>query len=259
MSPLLGISGIAYCVYFVLTAPHTGFRGYMEPAAIVMVGLCPPSVMLLSYTLKDFGMGLATLFRAMFAVNRRTQVEVVNVLTHGSALVRSEGIGALIKIRDRVSYSLMRDGLSLIVNDFTPEEIRHNLAARIQTKQMQMAAASSLFENMARVCPGVGMIGTLVGLIAMLSNLQDPASIGSGMAMALVTTLYGLFLGTALYGPFGEKIAIEAEKMYEVDMMVLEGVLHLKNKKSSVHLKDIMKTYGTGVANTDKQTQARPA
>lgn len=259
MSPILGLCGIAYCVYFVVNAPHNGFRGYLEPSAIVMVGLCPPSVMLLSHTLKDFLVGFVTLFQAMFATNRRAQAEVINVLTHGSALVRTEGIGSLIKIRDRVRYDLMRDGLSLIVNDFSADEIHHNLTARIQAKQMHMAAASNLFENMSKACPGVGMIGTLVGLISMLSNLQDPSTIGSGMAMALVTTLYGLFLGTALYGPFGEKIALEAEKTYDTDMMVLEGVLHLKNKKSSVHLKDIMKTYGTGAAAADKNAQTRSA
>ncbi len=258
MSPIIGITGIAYCVYFVISAKHGGFKGYLEPTAIVMVGICPPSVMLLSHTLGDFATGFAALFRAMFAANRRAQNEVIKVLTHGSALVRNEGIGALLKIRNHVKYELLRDGLSLIVNDFSSEEIRHNLMARIQSKQMHMAAASSLFENMSKVCPGVGMIGTLVGLIAMLSNLSDPASIGSGMAMALVTTLYGLFLGTTVYAPFGEKISIEAEKMYDTDMMVLEGVLHLKNKKSSVHLKDIMKTYGSGQVG-EKQAQARPA
>ena len=88
------------------------------------------------------------------------------------------------------------------------------------------------------------MIGTLMGLIGMMSNLSDPATIGSGMALALITTLYGLLLGTILYAPFGEKIAIEAEKSQELNLMVMEGVLALKGKKSSVHLKNIMSTYG---------------
>ena len=99
------------------------------------------------------------------------------------------------------------------------------------------------FENMAKVSPGVGMIGTLLGLIGMMSQISDPSTIGSGMALALITTLYGLLLGTLLYAPFGEKISIEAEKILEIDTLVLEGVLALKDKKSSLHLKDIMKTY----------------
>ncbi len=88
------------------------------------------------------------------------------------------------------------------------------------------------------------MMGTLLGLISMLSKLSDPASIGSGMALALVTTLYGLLLGTIIYAPFSEKIAIEAEKIYKLDMLVFDGVMALKGKKSSVHFRDIIKTYG---------------
>ena len=75
------------------------------------------------------------------------------------------------------------------------------------------------------------MIGTLLGLIDMMSQISDPATIGSGMALALITTLYGLLLGTILYAPFGEKIAIEAEKVNKLDLLVLEGVIALKGQK----------------------------
>ena len=148
-----------------------------------------------------------------------------------------------------MKYDLLRDGLSLILNDFTSDEIRHNLQAKINTKQARMGTASHLFENMSKVCPAVGMIGTLIGLITMLSNLKDPSTIGGGMAIAMVTTLYGLMLGTIIYAPFGEKIAIEAEKVSSLDEMVLEGVLLLKNKKSSLHFKDIVKTYSKDKAS----------
>ena len=96
---------------------------------------------------------------------------------------------------------------------------------------------------MSKVSPGVGMIGTLLGLIGMMSQIADPSTIGSGMALALITTLYGLILGTIIYAPFGEKIQIESDRIQELDLLVLEGVLALKGKKSSAHLKDIMKTY----------------
>ena len=72
------------------------------------------------------------------------------------------------------------------------------------------------------------------------------------MLFRSITTLYGLLLGTILYAPFSEKIAIEADKILELDLLVLEGVLALKGKKSSIHLKDIMKTYGGGPKNAGK-------
>lgn len=244
LSALVGIGGIIYALYFVFTHPHTGFNGFWDVTAAVLIGVTPPCIMLLSHTLVDLFRGFAIFVRSAFNRVNKTQTEVIEVLTRCSALVRTEGIGALSRERNGIRYELMRDGLSLILNDFSADEIRHNIQAKIHSKQAKMGTASHLFENMSKACPAVGMIGTLIGLITMLANLKDPASIGGGMAIAMVTTLYGLMLGTIIYAPFGEKIAIESEKVLALDQMILEGILLLKNKKSSLHLKDIVKTYG---------------
>ena len=63
------------------------------------------------------------------------------------------------------------------------------------------------------------------------------------MALAMITTLYGLCLGTIIYGPWGEKLVLEAEKSLEVDLMIIEGILNIKGKKSSAHLRDLVKSY----------------
>ena len=266
MSPIIGLAGIGFSLYFVFSSPLEGFRGFYDLPSLVMLALCPPSIMLLSHTIGDFLTGIGALIKAQFGGQKRTQVEVINILTHASALVRAEGIGALLRIRDKIRYELLRDGISLIVNDFTSDEIRHNLTAKINAKQTRMQLAANLFENMAKVSPGIGMIGTLLGLVEMMANLNDPTTIGGGMALAMITTLYGLLLGTIIYGPCSEKIGLEADKNMEIDMMVLEGVLTLKGKKSSIHLKDIMKTYanknvpaGGGDSNNRPQQYRRSA
>lgn len=244
MSAIMGIFGIVFSLWYVVTISSPGFQGYYDKPSLVLLLIMPPSVMLLSHSLSDFATGAQILFNAMFRTPQRAQTEVIDILTKSSALVRANGIGALVNVRGQIRYDLLRDGLSLIVNDFSPDEIRHNLTNKINAKQSRMALASNLFENMSKVSPGVGMLGTLLGLITMMANLKDPSGIGSGMALAMITTLYGLLLGTLLYGPMSEKISLEAEKSLDVDLMVLEGVLSLKNKKSSIHMKDIMNTYG---------------
>ncbi len=244
MSPIIAIFGISFSIWFALTQHGTSFGGYFDKTALVLIGVMPPSVMLLSHSLHDFVVGCKILFDSLFRAPQRVHGEVIDVLTKSSALVRANGIGALVNARSHIRYELLRDGISLIVNDFSPDEIRHNLTNKINAKQSRMALAVNLFENMSKLCPGVGMIGTLIGLISMMSNLKNPDQIGPGMALAMITTLYGLLIGTVLYGPCGEKISLEAEKTLEVDLMVLEGVLGLKNKKSSIHMKDIMNTYG---------------
>lgn len=254
MSTVLGICGIVFSLYFAFSHEGSGFKGFLDPAAMVLLGIGPPSIMLLSHGVTDFITGVRLVFSSMFFGSRRHHEEVIMTLTEASKAVRSEGIGAVIAFRDKARYPLLRDGLSLIINDFKTEEIRHNLSARVNAKQGHMQVAANLFENMAKLSPGVGMIGTLMGLIGMLSHMDDPSRIGSNMAMAMITTLYGLMLGTIVYGPWGEKVALEAERVQEIDMLVVEGILNIKGKKSSVHLKDIMKTYGAG-----KKTDEAPA
>lgn len=243
LSLILGIAGIFYSLYFTVTHHGSGFDGFYDKTALVLLLLMPPSVMLLSHTITDFYVGLTILLKALFRTQGRREKEVIEVLTASSALVRAEGIGALMKVRNRVKYPFLRDGLSLILNDFSSEEIRHNLQNKINAEQMRMSLASNLFENISKLSPGVGMIGTLVGLISMMANLKNPDQIGAGMALAMIGTLYGLLLGTLIYGPFSEKISLEAERNLQIDLMILEGILTLKGKKSSIHMRDIMNTY----------------
>lgn len=259
MSSILGLLGILYGLYFVFTAKQGGFTGFVDIPSAVLLGILPPSIMLLSHKISDFALGIKILLQSMFQNSRKKQNAVINSLTICSSRVRSDGVGSLVQERNKLTYDLLVDGVSLIINNFSFEEIKHNLYAKINARQSQMALASNLFENMSKVSPGVGMIGTLLGLINMMRNIADPATIGSGMALALITTLYGLFLGTLLYAPCGEKIQIEAEKIYELDLLVLEGVLALKGKKSSVHLKDIMKTYGNTKSEKTQNTAINSA
>jgi len=243
MSMLIGMIGIVGSLAFIFTYKSQGYQGYFDLPSIVLVGIAPPSVMLLSHTIVDFLTGIRLLISSIISQGRRNHMEVIETLTVASKAVRSDGLGAVMPIRDKARYDLLRDGLSLIINDFRPEEIKHNLMARINQKQSHMALASSLFENMSKVSPGVGMIGTLLGLIQMMANMSDPSALGTGMALAMITTLYGLLLGTVIYGPLGEKIAIEAEKSLEIDLLVVDGILNIKGKKSSAHLKDLLKSY----------------
>ena len=247
MSGLLGICGIAVGLYYIFTFKASNFVGFLDIPSLVFLCVLPPSIMLLSHQLADFWTGIQILFRALFHNTTREQRSIIQSLSVCSAKIREQGMGSLMEERKKAQYDLLNDGLSMILNNFTFDEVHHNLQAKIDFRQTKLTLASHLFENMARVSPGVGMIGTLVGLVHMMSNLSDPGSIGSGMAIALLTTLYGLLLGTILYAPFGEKISIEAEKIYQLDMLVLEGVLALKDKKSSLHLKNIVKTYGKQV------------
>lgn len=238
-----GLSGFSLALWYLLSQGSEHFNGFWNPAAAVLLGLGPLSVILMSHSFVDFISGLRTLFSIAFLNQKREMNTIANQLSTMSSSVRNEGVGILAKYKPALRNPLLKDGITLILSSFTAEEIRHNLTAKVNTKQTQFTHAATLFENLGKLCPGMGMLGTIIGLVKMLSNMSDPTMLGPGMAIALLTTLYGLLLGTVVYTPIGEKISIYAEKTLQLDLMILEGVLLLKEKKSQAHLRDVLNTY----------------
>jgi chemotaxis protein MotA len=258
---LFGLSGFSWSLWYLLSRGSDQFSGFWNPAAAVLLGVGPLAVILMSHSFVDFISGLKTLFSIAFLNQKKEMNTIANQLATMTSSVRNEGVGILTRYKPAINNPMLKDGVTLILSGFTAEEIRHNLTAKINTKQTQFTHASTLFENLGKLCPGMGMLGTIVGLVKMLSNMSDPSTLGPGMAIALLTTLYGLLLGTVVYTPVSEKISIYAEKTLQLDLMILEGVLLLKEKKSQAHLRDVLNTYsnhsGADKSGTADREQVR--
>ncbi|MEN9528250.1 MAG: hypothetical protein RI932_123 [Pseudomonadota bacterium] len=239
----VGLSGFACSLWYLLQHGSNQFQGFWDPAAAVLLGVGPLSVILMSHSFVDFVAGIRTLVSIAFLSQKKEMNQIANQLSTMTSAVRTEGVGILARYKEHIRNPLLKDGVTLILSGFTPDEIRHNLTAKINTKQTEYMHASSLFENLGKLCPGMGLLGTIVGLVQMLSNMSDPTRLGPGMAIALLTTLYGLLLGTVVYTPVSEKISIYAEKTLQRDLMILEGVMLMKEKKSHAHLRDVLSTY----------------
>lgn len=253
ISILVGLTAFAWSLWYLIFHGGEKFEGFWDPSSAVLLGVAPIAVMLMSHSFIDIFAGLRTLLSLAFLNQKKEMNQISNQLSTLSYAVRTEGIGILAKYKPQISNQLFKDGVTLILSSFTAEEIRHNLIAKINTKQTQFAHAVSLFESLGKLCPGMGLLGTIVGLVQMLSHMSEPAKLGPSMAIALLTTLYGIILGTVVYTPISEKIAIYAEKTLQLDLMILEGVLLLKEKKSQAHLRDVLNTY------SQEQTQGRTA
>ena len=103
--------------------------------------------------------------------------------------------------------------------------ILENEMAQTEARHMEWI---SLVNAWAGYAPGFGMMGTVIGLIGMLKNLEDKSSLGPNMAVALITTLYGSFLANWLFGPMGNKLMWQNGREMRAKDMVLEGVLSIQ-------------------------------
>ena len=101
MSSLIGIAGIFYGLRFVFLTESKGFTGYLDVSSLILLGILPPSIMLLSHKISDFFTGFKILIQSSLQNTIRTQNNVIDALTMCSARVRSEGIGGLVKERKK--------------------------------------------------------------------------------------------------------------------------------------------------------------
>jgi len=135
-------------------------------------------------------------------------------------------------------------GIDLVVTGYTGQEVREILANTVETTFQRQMVYTDILRNMGSTSPAFGMIGTLVGLIIMLDNMgEDPSSLGPGMAVALVTTLYGVLIARLVFLPAANKVQMREEIVRFRNYLLAEGLALLAERKSPRYIQDKMNSY----------------
>ena len=145
-----------------------------------------------------------------------------------SEKARREGILALEEGLDDLDDVFLKSGLRMVVDGTDGNVIRSILENEMNQMEARHMVGINLVTQWAGFGPGFGMLGTVIGLIGMLNNLEDKSSLGPNMAVALVTTLYGSMLANWLFGPMAQKLISQNSAELRSREMVLEGVLSIQ-------------------------------
>ncbi len=152
----------------------------------------------------------------------------IGTLVRLADVARRNGILALdAEVRDDGDAFLAR-AVRLVVDGYDPSAIESRLTDEMEATDARHASSRQVLESLGRLCPAFGMVGTLIGLIIMLRNMGDPSRIGPGMAVALLTTLYGLVLAYGVFVPLGQKLANRNDRELLNKTIVLKGVLAIQ-------------------------------
>jgi chemotaxis protein MotA len=154
---------------------------------------------------------------------------IIRILVEFSERARREGLLALEDNLQELDDEFMRKGVQLVVDGTDPEIIKNILYNELNQLQERHADGIKLFEDWGKLAPAFGMIGTLIGLVAMLANLEDKSSIGSGMAVALITTLYGAILANLIIIPVGNKLGDRNRVESLTKEIIIEGILSIQS------------------------------
>ena len=144
MSVLFGLTVFLWACKLVL---GTDLKLFYDRDSLILISVAPIAVAFMSHSFVDFFASVRTVFSMAFLNTTKEMNSISNNLTQLSGAVRTEGMGVIAQFKAKVSNALFRDGLTLILSGFTPDEIKHNLIAKINTRQSQFAQAVSLFET----------------------------------------------------------------------------------------------------------------
>ena len=165
-------------------------------------------------------------------------------------IARKNGLLAL--EGQEITNNFMKKGIDLCVDGHDPVLVQKMLDSEISQMLARHETGIRMFSNMATVAPAMGMIGTLVGLVKMLSNMSDPAAIGPAMAVALLTTLYGAVIANAFAQPIADKLA-RATELEEINSkLIMETIGGIQEGMNPRVLEQLLGTY---LANAKRPTQ----
>ncbi len=136
-------------------------------------------------------------------------------------------VKGLLSLEDKLAEAedaFLRSSLMLVVDSVEPEKVHDLLEAELDKMDERHGEGKSFMEQGGAFAPGFGMIGTLIGLVNMLKDMNDPSSIGPAMATALLTTLYGSMLANLLFSPMANKLAVRHSEEYLCKELIAVGV-----------------------------------
>lgn len=142
-----------------------------------------------------------------------------------STLARKQGLLGLESIVEKIEDDFLRKGLQMVVDGGEPEEIRTVLEVELDVRENVDLRAAKVFEGMGIYAPTLGIIGAVLGLIAVMQNLADPSKLGHGIAAAFTATIYGIGLANLLFLPMANKLKGVIQAQSQNRAMIIEGLL----------------------------------
>lgn len=235
---MIGAIGFIVMAMFIGSAGDPGMFGDLVSVLIVFGGSI--FVVLSKFTLPQFlGAGKAVVKAFMFKIEAPEELIEKAVQLGDSA--RKGGFLALEEAE--IPNAFMQKGINMLVDGHDADVVRATLQKDIVLTEKRHDAAIAIFKSLGDVAPAMGMIGTLIGLVAMLSNMDDPKAIGPAMAVALLTTLYGAFIANVIAIPLADKLAIRNQQEKLNNMLILDAVLGIQDGQNPKVIEGILRNY----------------
>lgn len=214
----------------------------LQGASLLIVLGGTIGAVMLQNPFKVFAMGVR-MGRWAFATPKISQQKMIYQLSAWSNLVRREGVLKLEDQIDEISDPFIRKGLQLLVDGNSAEKIRNVLDVDLRTYEQSHFQAARVWESAAGYAPTIGILGAVLGLVHVMQNLTDPSKLGAGIAVAFISTLYGVGLANLVFLPISGKLKIIILQQINTREMFIDGVMMIANGENTRYLETKLQGY----------------
>lgn len=229
---------------FVINASQ--IANFFDPSSILITIGCTFATVVASFPLKRVA-AMPKHFKILLDTKKNKPDYYIDKLVELAQKARKEGLLALEDIANQENDPFFKQAIMLIVDATDPDRVRSILENDIDCMSARHDAAASMYEKASSVAPAYGMVGTLVGLINMLKNMNmdegGSSTIGTDMGTALITTLYGCILAHMIFGPIASNLRIRDEEEVLCKMIIVEGITCIQSGENPKFLREKLLTF----------------
>ncbi|MBZ4686945.1 MAG: chemotaxis protein MotA [Clostridia bacterium] len=200
------------------------------------------SALLVNYQWKQI-VGVFKTLKKVLSTEPLDREEIITVFTDLARKARREGLLGLEDDIERLDDRFFQKGLRLMIDALDPEQINEILQADMEATAFRHKIGQGVFKTWGTLAPAFGMIGTLIGLIQMLSKLDDPSALGPSMALALITTFYGALMANLVFIPVAGKLELLSDQEILTKKMMMDGITAIQTGMNPRILEEKLRSY----------------
>lgn len=252
---LASLLGLVICITLVIIAIISGDQGpsallnFADSQSVLITLGGSFCAVLASNTLKDYIGGFKS-FTLVFKTPSINTPGIIKKIIDLSNVARKEGLLSLEEAAGDLDDEFLKKGILLIVDGTDPDLVRAIMETELVSIEGRHKKKIAFWESIAAMGPAWGMIGTLIGLINMLQNMDDASAIGPAMSVALITTLYGSMLANWICTPVANKLKVNNEEEMMVKEIMIEGLLSIQAGENPRVIEEKLKSF---LAPSDRQ------
>ena len=255
LATILGMTGGVGLIVLAIITQKESLLTFKDTGSVMIVLGGSFAALMVSMPLAKIIPIVKVLKKALFSAPTNPK-KLIKDLVGYAEIARRDGILSLESMTGEIEDEFIVRGIQMAVDGTDPEMIEEIMNAELEALTERHRVGKKIFDNLNKYAPAYGMIGTLVGLIIMLQHMEDPSKIGSGMAVALLTTLYGAVAGNLFFGPIAEKLGTRSQEEMFSKEIIVRGVMAIQSGDNPRIVEQKLMTFLPASMRTGEEEEA---